>query len=171
MQELRQMLRRVPNFPKPGISFKDITPILNNGEAFTSVIDALCGLAALHSPPKIVGIESRGFILGSAVAYAMHLPFVPARKKGKLPAETVQARYALEYGEDVLEMHKDALVPGDRVVVIDDLLATGGTAEAVCHLVESLGAELSGLLFLIELTELQGVKRLASYPVHVLIRE
>lgn len=170
MSDIHSLIRAVPDFPKPGILFRDITPVLADPDALGKVVDAMAGLAALHAPTHIVGIESRGFILGVPVAHLMGLPFIPARKPGKLPRETRRAEYELEYGTDALEIHADALHAGDRVVVIDDLLATGGTAGAASALVEGAGATVVDVLVLIELVALGGAARLAPRAVHSLIR-
>jgi adenine phosphoribosyltransferase len=170
MPDIQSLIREVPDFPKPGILFRDITPVLADPDALAKVVDALAGLAALSAPTHIVGIESRGFILGVPVAHMMGLPFIPARKPGKLPCATRRAEYALEYGTDALEIHADALKAGDRVIVIDDLLATGGTAGAACDLVEGFGATVTGVLVMIELVALGGVARLAPRTVHALIK-
>lgn len=170
MPDIKSLIRDVPDFPKPGILFRDITPVLANPEAMARVVEAMVGVASLSAPTVVVGIESRGFILGVPVAYRMRLPFVPARKPGKLPRETRGAQYQLEYGTDSMEIHADAIRPGDRVVVIDDLLATGGTAGAVCSLVEGLGGTVCGVLVLIELADLGGRARLVPRPVHALLR-
>ena len=170
MLDLKSIIRDVPDFPKPGILFKDITPVLSNPDAFEVVVDALAGLTRAVGATHVVGIESRGFILGTPVAVGLGLPFVPVRKPGKLPADTERVDYELEYGTDALEIHKDALNSGDRVVIIDDLLATGGTAEAACELVSKSGAKVAGVLVMIELSFLNGVERLKQYDVHSLIR-
>ncbi len=167
--KLKEMVRDIPDFPKPGILFADITPILADGELFAEVIDALSALVTLSGANKILAIESRGFIFGAPVARDLALPLIPVRKPGKLPAKVVRVEYALEYGTDTLEMHADALSPGDRVVVIDDLLATGGTAEAACILAEGQGADVVSLLFLIELPPLGGRARLSPRAVSCLV--
>lgn len=170
MTDIKSLIREVPDFPKAGILFRDITPVLSHPEAMGKVVDAMVGVARLSGPTIVVGIESRGFILGVPVAHQMRLPFVPARKPGKLPRETRRAEYQLEYGTDALEIHADAVRPGDRVVVVDDLLATGGTADAVCRLIEDLGATVCGVLVLIELVDLGGLAKLAPRPVHALLK-
>ena len=170
MLDLKDLIRDVPDFPKPGILFKDITPVLSSPEAFEIVVDAMAGLVRAMGATHVVGIESRGFILGTPVAMALELPFIPVRKPGKLPYSTERVDYALEYGTDALEIHTDAVTRGDRVVIIDDLLATGGTAQAACELVEKLGAEVVGLLVMIELTGLNGIDKLRPRDVHSLIR-
>lgn len=168
--DLAPLIRNVPGFPKPGIQFKDITTLLKNGPAFRSVIDGWRERYAEQRVDAIVGAEARGFMFGAALAYALGLPFVPVRKPGKLPAETLSESYQLEYGTDSLEVHKDALSAGDRVVLIDDLLATGGTMRAVARLVERLGAEIVEIAFVIELPLLNGREQLQGYPVHTLVK-
>jgi adenine phosphoribosyltransferase len=170
MSDLKSLIAEVPDFPKAGILFRDITPVLANPVAFNQVTDALCGLTRLAGATHIVGIESRGFLFGVGVAQRLSLPFVPVRKPGKLPRATRRAEYALEYGTDAVEVHVDAVAPGDRVVVVDDLLATGGTAEAACRLIEACGAHVGAVLGVIELGALGGVERLAPRPVHALLR-
>ena len=167
---LGDLIRDIPDFPKPGILFKDITPVLGNAEAMDDVVDALAGLSRVVDGTLVVGIESRGFIFGTPVAYALDLPFVPIRKPGKLPAECARIEYELEYGTDALEMHIDAIPNGARVVIIDDLLATGGTAEAACQLVEDAGGVVAAVLTVIELVELGGRQRLSPRQVHSLIQ-
>jgi adenine phosphoribosyltransferase len=156
MEELKKIIREVPDYPKPGILFYDITTLLKNPDAFKKVIDILTERYRDKGITKILGIDSRGFIFAPCVAYNLGIGFVPVRKKGKLPAETISADYDLEYGSNTIEIHKDALEPGDKVVVIDDLIATGGTANATVKLVETLGAELIEMAFMIELTFLNG---------------
>ncbi|HOD51270.1 MAG TPA: adenine phosphoribosyltransferase [Candidatus Hydrogenedentes bacterium] len=167
--DLEALIRNVPDFPKPGIQFKDITTLLKNGPAFKHIIDGWRDRYADRGVDAIVGAEARGFMFGGALAYALGLPFVPVRKPGKLPAETLSETFQLEYGTDTLEIHKDALNAGERVVLIDDLLATGGTMEAVAKLVERLGAEIVEIAFVIELPLLKGRERLRAYPVHTLV--
>ena len=165
---LQALVRDVPDFPQTGIVFRDITPLLGNGAALRSAVDAL---AALHDGiDSVVGIESRGFILGAPVAYALGVGMVPVRKLGRLPRATERADYALEYGTNTVEIHADALWPGERVLIIDDVLATGGTAAATAELVERLGGEVAGIAVLIELPDLGGRDRLASYAVTSLIQ-
>ena len=163
MERLKGMIRNIPDFPSPGIMFRDITTVLKDPEGLSIAVDAisdsLCGLEY----DLVIGPESRGFIFGVPLAYKMKKGFVPARKVGKLPAETAKKSYALEYGEAEIEVHKDAIYPGSRIVLVDDLLATGGTAKAVADLVTELGAELVGMAFLIELAALEGRKVLAGY--------
>jgi adenine phosphoribosyltransferase len=167
--ELADRVRDVPDFPTEGILFKDITPLVADPAYFKETVDRLVEWAAPRRPDVILGAEARGFIFGGALAYALGCGFVPARKPGKLPWETVEATYELEYGVDTLEMHRDAVASGHRVIVLDDVLATGGTARAKIELVEQLGGEVAGALFVIELTFLNGREKLAGYDVHALI--
>jgi adenine phosphoribosyltransferase len=166
---LKSLIRDVPDFPKPGIVFKDITPLLGHGEALRQTAELLAGRARRWQPAHVVAIESRGFIFGALVAQALGVGLVPVRKPGKLPWKTSRREYALEYGTDALEMHEDALQPGRPAIVVDDLLATGGTAAATAHLVEEQGAKVVGCLFLIELAFLGGRGKLAPFPVDALI--
>lgn len=168
--DLREFVRDIPDFPKPGILFRDITPLLADGKALGACLTALEERARKLDPDVVVGIESRGFIFGVPLASRMGLGFVPVRKPGKLPAKTVAESYALEYGEDSIEIHEDALERGQRVLVVDDLLATGGTAAAAARLVRRLGAELVGLLFVIELGALGGREKLSGESAQALIR-
>ena len=167
--ELRGYIRDIPDFPKPGIVFKDITPMLLDPSALDAAIARLAAFARPLSVDFVVAAEARGFILGAAIARQLGAGFVPARKPGKLPSETVSAEYVLEYGVDALEVHADALAGGHRVLVHDDLLATGGTAAALCELVERLGSVVVACAFVIELSFLGGRERLAPRPVHALI--
>lgn len=167
--DLRDYIRDIPDFPRPGILFRDITPLLLNSRALGYAIDGLSELAAPLQVDFVVAAEARGFILGAAIARALGAGFVPARKPGKLPHDTVSAEYALEYGIDALEVHADALAGGARVLIHDDLLATGGTADALCRLVGDLGGEVAGCAFLVELTFLGGRARLAPHAVHTLV--
>ena len=167
--DLAAIIRNVPDFPKPGIQFKDVTTLLAEPAAVREIIAGWQARYADKQLDAIVGIEARGFIFGAVLAYAMGLPFVPARKKGKLPAETIAEEFDLEYGTDIVEMHTDALKPGQRVVIIDDLLATGGTAEAVVRLVSRLGAHVVEAAFVVELPPLGGRGKLAELPVHTLV--
>lgn len=167
--DLAPLIRNVPDFPKPGIQFKDVTTLLQYPDAFAYIIEEWKQRYSGKDITAIVGAEARGFIFGAALAYAMGVPFVPARKQGKLPADTICEEYKLEYGTAVLEMHRDALKKGDRVILIDDLLATGGTMKAVSVMVERLGAEIVEIAFVIELLPLGGRERLAGYPVHALV--
>lgn len=169
LQKLRAAVRDVPDFPKPGILFKDITPILGNGDLFQIAIGGLVAAAEAARPDVIAGIDARGFILGGAVAHAMGLGFVPIRKKGKLPWHCEAVSYALEYGEAVVELHVDAIGRGQRVVLIDDLLATGGTAGAAAQLIRLIGGDLVKVLFMIELGFLSGREKLAPAPIEALL--
>jgi adenine phosphoribosyltransferase len=168
--DLKQAIRDIPDFPKKGIIFKDITTLLGQGYLFREAIDRLADYYQGKKVAKVVGIESRGFILGAPIAYRLGAGVVPIRKKGKLPYKTVSATYQLEYGEDTLQMHEDAISPGQRVLIVDDLLATGGTARATIELVKKLGGEIVGLAFLVELTFLNGRKNLSGYDIHTLIK-
>jgi adenine phosphoribosyltransferase len=165
---LRALVRDVPDFPQAGIIFRDITPLLGNGVALRLAVDALAGL--YQDIDSVVGIESRGFILGAPVAYALGVGMIPVRKLGRLPRATERADYALEYGTNTVEIHADALRPGERVLIVDDVLATGGTAAATAELVERLGGQVAGIAVLIELPDLGGRDRLASYAVTSLLR-
>lgn len=167
--DLRSMIRDVPDFPKPGIVFKDVMPLIADPAAFRESIDQLAAWAGPRTPDLILGAEARGFIFGGALAYALGCGFVPARKPGKLPWHTVEATYDLEYGTDALQVHADALRPGSRVIVLDDVLATGGTARAKIELVEQLGGVVVGGLFVIELAFLHGRDKLEGYDVHALV--
>jgi adenine phosphoribosyltransferase len=167
--DLREYVRDVPDFPKPGIVFKDITPLLLNPAAMDAAISGLSEIAAPREVDFVVAAEARGFILGGAIARQLGAGFVPARRPGKLPKETVSADYTLEYGLDALEVHADALAGGARVLVHDDLLATGGTAAALCELITELGASVVACAFLVELSFLGGRDRLAPYRVETLI--
>lgn len=168
--KLEERIRDVPDFPKKGIIFKDITPLLKDTAAFKYVIDLLTERYHDKGVEVVVAMEARGFILGAPLAYKLGVAFVPVRKVGKLPAETVSAQYSLEYGVDSLEMHKDAILPGQKVLIVDDLLATGGTIAATIELVEKLGGEVIGIAFLIELTFLNGRQKLKDYQVMSLIQ-
>jgi adenine phosphoribosyltransferase len=163
------LIRDVPDFPRPGILFKDITPVLSSPEAMREVIERFHEFAREKAPTIIVGIESRGFVFGMPLALAMGLPFVPVRKSGKLPYQTIQEEYALEYGTNSMEVHTDAILPGDRVIIVDDLLATGGTASAAKRLVNRLGGTVEGFAFLIELNFLQGRLALGDEDVLALL--
>jgi adenine phosphoribosyltransferase len=166
---LKAAIRDVPDFPKPGIVFKDITTLLREPALFHGVSNLLTEMCRGHAADKVVAIESRGFILGGVLADRLGLGFVPVRKPGKLPSRTVKASYALEYGTDTLEIHADALMPGERVLVVDDVIATGGTAQAVAELCQSLGASVTAFAFLIELGFLGGRAKLARHEVLSLI--
>ena len=167
--DLAQYIRNVPDFPIEGIQFKDITTLLKDPVPFSASIEALLEHYDEAEIDVVVGVESRGFIWGAVLAYELGVGFVPVRKPGKLPAETVRAEYTLEYGTNALEMHKDAIEPGQKALVIDDLLATGGTAKATCELVEQLGGEVVSVAFLIELTSLDGRAKLDGYDVLSLV--
>jgi adenine phosphoribosyltransferase len=167
---IKQMIRDVPDFPKQGILFKDITTVLADGESYRKVIDLLADRYEGHGIDRVVAVEARGFILGAPLAYKLGAGFVPVRKKGKLPYKTLQTSYDLEYGQDTLEIHEDALVKGHKVLVVDDLLATGGTVGAVVKLVERLGGSVEELAFMIELEFLHGRAKLAPHRVHSLIK-
>lgn len=168
-ERAKTLIRDVPDFPKPGILFKDITPMLADAAAFHEVIGAMTREAGRMQAQRIAGIESRGFLFGAPVAHTLGLGFVPIRKVGKLPWRTRRQDYDLEYGTSAVEIHEDAVQPGQRVVIVDDLLATGGTAQAAAKLVEDLGGTVAGFLFLIELSFLPGRERLAGYDVVSLI--
>ena len=167
--DLRALIRDIPDFPSAGILFKDITPLLLDHVAVRQAVGRLAEWAEPRDVDFVVAAEARGFILGAPLALALDAGFVPARKPGKLPSETVSAEYILEYGVDALEMHADALAHGARVLIHDDLLATGGTARALAELVEELGASVVGFAFLVELEFLEGRRRLEGYDVHALI--
>lgn len=163
----RSLILDVPDFPQPGILFRDVTPLLENGEGLRSAVDALAG--AFTNIDVVAGIESRGFIFGAPVAYALGVGMVPVRKPGKLPRATASADYALEYGVNTLQLHRDAVTPAQRVLIVDDVLATGGTAAATVALIEELGAEVAGVAVLIELTALGGRDKLGDVPLVSLI--
>ena len=163
MSVLDKKIRDIPDFPKPGVMFKDITPLLADPATFSTAVDAIVVSFGRGSIDKVVGIEARGFIIAAPVAYHFSAGFVPLRKAGKLPYETVSETYDLEYGTETLEVHSDAFTPGDRVLIVDDVLATGGTARAACNLVESAGAKVAGLAFVIELGFLNGKSQIDGY--------
>jgi adenine phosphoribosyltransferase len=167
---LKARIRDVPDFPEPGVLFKDIMPLLADPACFHEVTDLIADWAEPRKPDVILGAEARGFILGATVAYKLGCGFVAARRPGKLPWKTVSATYALEYGENSLELHADAITSGQRVLVHDDVLATGGTARAICDLAEQLGGEIVGVAFVIELGFLEGTKQLEGRDVHSLIQ-
>ena len=169
-ENLKRYIRNIPDFPKKGILFRDITTLIKNPRVFKKVIDTFYKRYKKKKIDIVVAVEARGFIFGSVLAYKLNAGFVPVRKKGKLPAETVEVTYSLEYGEDTLTMHKDAIKKGQRILIVDDLLATGGTVKAVTELVEKLGGKVIECAFLIELTSLNGRKKLEKYPVFSLIR-
>lgn len=170
MDEIRARIRDVPDFPKKGIVFKDITPVLSDARLFRRVVDAFAARWKGEAVGKVVGIESRGFLFAAPLAYALGAGLCIVRKPGKLPWETVREAYQLEYGQDSLELHVDALGPGDRALVVDDVLATGGTADAVGRLVARQGAQLLGYSFLLELSALNGARKLGAGAVHALVR-
>ncbi|HEX7083474.1 MAG TPA: adenine phosphoribosyltransferase [Gaiellaceae bacterium] len=167
--DLRSKIREVPDFPTPGVGFKDITPLLADPSALRQTVGSLADWVREREPNLVLGPEARGFILGAAIAAEAGVGFLPARRPGKLPPETVSASYALEYGQNSLELHPELIQPGTRVVVHDDVLATGGTVEAICRLVRQLGGEVVGACFVIELTFLGGRERLAGLDLHALI--
>ncbi len=163
------MIREVPDWPQPGVGFKDVTPLLADPKALDQTVEELARWAEAKKPDMILGAEARGFILGAAIAREIGTGFVPARRPGKLPPETVSATYQLEYGTNALELHPDLIPAGSRVLIHDDVLATGGTVEAIAGLVESLGATVVGVCFIIELTFLNGRERLSKYDLHAII--
>ncbi len=165
MKKVEDYIRTIPDFPEPGIMFRDVTTILQDAEGFKLAIDEMIKLLDGVDCDIIAGAESRGFVFGAPIAYALGKPFVLIRKKGKLPCETVEKTYDLEYGTATIEMHKDAVKSGQKVVIVDDLIATGGTIEAACSLVEELGGEVAKIIFLMELKGLNGRERLAKYDV------
>jgi len=165
MKTVADYVRTIPDFPEPGIMFRDVTTVLQDPDGFKLAIDEMQKVLEGLDFDVIAGTESRGFIFGTPLAYNLHKPFVLVRKKGKLPAETVEMEYDLEYGSAVIEMHKDSIQPGQKVVLVDDLIATGGTMEAAAKLVEKLGGEVVKMLFLMELEGLEGRKKLAKYDV------
>jgi adenine phosphoribosyltransferase len=167
--DLKKLIREVPDFPKPGILFYDVTTLLRDKDGFGSVIDSLAGHYREKRVDIVLGIEARGFIFAPPVAYALETGFIPVRKPKKLPWEVASMEYALEYGVDTLEIHTDAVKPGQHVLIVDDVLATGGTAQAVTKLVEKIGGIVAGLAFVIELDFLKGREKLAGYDVHSLV--
>lgn len=168
--DLKKTIREIKDFPKEGIDFKDITTLMQDGDAFKYTIDQFVNELKDQNIDIIVGPEARGFLMGTPVAYALGVGFVPVRKPGKLPYETESYEYGLEYGTDVLEIHKDAIKPGQRVAIVDDLLATGGTMEAAAKLIEKIGGEVVSMQFLIELEELKGKDKLSNYHINSLIK-
>jgi len=168
--DYKQYIKIVENWPKEGIEFKDITPLMDNGKAFKAAVDEIVTYAKKQEIDIVVGPEARGFIIGCPVSYALEVGFAPVRKEGKLPREVIKVDYGLEYGENVLTIHKDAIKPGQRVLITDDLLATGGTIEATIKLVEELGGIVAGCAFLIELSYLNGLEKLDGYDVLTLMR-
>ena len=169
MIHLEDYIRDIKDFPKKGIVFKDITPLLSSPKASKACLDGLLKLIGTQKIDKVVGIEARGFFFGNTLAQSLNAGFVPVRKPGKLPSHTISQTYDLEYGSDTLEMHKDAILKGDRVLIHDDVLATGGTARAVCNLVEDLGGVIVQCNFLMELDFLEGANRIKEYPVTSLL--
>ncbi|HXX64951.1 MAG TPA: adenine phosphoribosyltransferase [Bacteroidota bacterium] len=169
-QDLLSAVRTIPDFPKPGIMFRDITTVLKSGPLLARTVDLLYERYRSTGIDKVVGVEARGFVIGGALAYRLGAGFVPARKPGKLPAKTLRETYALEYGTDAVEIHADAISEGERVLMHDDLLATGGTMVAACRLVERLGGRIAGVCFLIELTPLKGRDRLRGHDIFSLIQ-
>lgn len=169
MQDLEKLIRNVPDFPKPGIGFKDITTLLKDGKAFQQAVNSMYEPFKSDHVQKIAGIDSRGFIFGGAMAFNLGIGFVPFRKPGKLPAKTIRETYEMEYGTDSIDIHIDAVQKGERVLVVDDLLATGGTAAAACKLVDRLGGIVVGVAFLIELSFLNGRAKLPGRKINVLI--
>ena len=170
MKKIEDYVRSIPDFPEPGIIFRDVTSILQDADGLKLAIDSMQAFLQDVDVDVIVGTESRGFMFGVPIAYNLHKAFVPVRKKGRLPAETVSKEYNLEYGSAVIEIHKDALKPGDKVVVVDDLIATGGTAKALAELVEEVGAEVCAMTFLIELEDLKGRDVLKDYNVKSIVK-
>jgi adenine phosphoribosyltransferase len=186
VKELKSSIRSIPDFPKKGILFRDITTLLKESQRFKDAIEIIAekyieeeridktppykGIGGSIPVDKVIAVEARGFIFGGAIAYKLGAGFIPVRKKGKLPAEVLEATYELEYGTDTLQVHRDAINRGDKVLIVDDLLATGGTAKAACQLIEKIGARIIGIEFLIELTDLQGIEKLKGYPVHSIIK-
>ena len=169
-QKLRELVRDVPDYPKKGIVFKDITTLIKKGDAFEEVINMFLEKCKDKKVDLVAAVESRGFIFGGVLANKLKVGFVPIRKFGKLPADTVEQKYDLEYGTDTLEIHKDAVAPGQKVLIVDDLLATGGTIKAACKLVEKLGGEVAGILVMIELGFLNGRDKLTDYDLFTLIK-
>ena len=168
--ELKEYIRNVPDFPKPGIQFKDITPLLKDPDAFRQAVDRFAEYCTAFTIDAIVGIEARGFLLAAPLAYRLEKPLIPVRKQGKLPFHTTSLTYALEYGNDTVEIHQDAVADGQHVLIVDDLLATGGTMAATARLVEKSGARVAALVVLVELTDLNGRAALKGYDVHSLIQ-
>ncbi|MDD5731217.1 MAG: adenine phosphoribosyltransferase [Candidatus Omnitrophica bacterium] len=166
---LEKSIVNIIDFPKPGIIFRDITSLIQNKKAFKKAVDLLAGKYKNRKIDKVVGVEARGFIFGAAIAHKLGAGFIPVRKKGKLPRKTISASYELEYGTDTLEIHEDAIKPGERILVIDDLLATGGTVNAVVGLINQLKGRIQGIAFVIELVDLKGRDKLKDYPVFSLV--
>ena len=168
-KSIKSKIRTVPHWPKEGIMFKDITTLLKDAQGFKETIDLLHKRYKNKKIDKVIGIESRGFILGAALAYKLNVGFIPIRKPGKLPGETISESYQLEYGEDKLEIHSDAIDSNNNVLLVDDLLATGGSAQAACKIIEKLSGKIVGIVFLIELSFLNGREKLKKYDIHTLI--
>jgi len=168
-QWLKTLVREIPDYPKPGVTFRDITPLLGNADGFARAVDELVHRFSGVGVDRVLGMEARGFILAAPVAYRLHAGFIPVRKAGKLPWAVVREEYSLEYGTDKLEIHRDAIHPGERILIIDDVLATGGTADATCRLVEALGGEVVGLGFMLELDGLGGRERFGHRRVESLV--
>ncbi len=169
MDELKKTIREVPDWPKEGILFYDITTLLKDADAFKKAIDAMCKPYEGRKIDAMLGVESRGFIFASVMAERLGTGFIPVRKPGKLPSSVISETYALEYGEDTIEMHEDAVQPGQKILIVDDLLATGGTAQAACNLVKKAGGEVAGCCFMVELTFLNGREKLADYELFSLL--
>ena len=169
MKQLEEYVRSIPDFPEEGIIFRDITSVLQDAKGLHMAIDQMQEKIADLDFDVVVGPESRGFIFGVPIAYNLNKPFIPVRKKGKLPCETIEKEYALEYGNAVIEMHRDSIQPGQKVLIVDDLIATGGTTKAMIEMIESLGGQVSGIVFLMELAGLEGRKRLEGYRVESVI--
>jgi len=167
---LEKSIRNIPDFPKPGIIFRDITSLIQNKAAFKKAVDLLANKYKGKKIDKVVGVEARGFIFGASVAHRIGAGFIPVRKKGKLPCKTISATYELEYGTDTLEIHEDAIKPGEKIIIIDDLLATGGTVKAVTSLINQLKGKIQGIGFVIELVDLKGREKLKDYPVFSLVK-
>ena len=167
MSKILETIRTIPNFPKEGIMFRDVTTLFSNPEAFKETIEKICSYWKNKNVSKIIGIEARGFVMGSCVSLELDLPFIPVRKKGKLPFTTIEQSYKLEYGEATIEIHTDALNPNDNVLIIDDLIATGGTALAAISLVKKLDASISGCSFIIDLPDLNGKKKILDLGIEV----
>jgi len=169
-ESLKAAIREIPDWPKPGILFYDITTLLKQGSCFAQAIDAITEPFKDKNIDIVLGMEARGFIFAPTVAYALGAGFVPVRKPGKLPAEKLQVNYELEYGTDSLEVHKDAILPGQRALIVDDLIATGGTAKAVAEMTKAMGATVEGLAFMVELTFLNGREKISGYNIHSLLK-
>ena len=170
MEDLRSLIRDIPDFPEPGVVFKDITPVLANADAFDTLVEAIAAPYRNKGVTSVAGIEARGFTLAAPVALALDAGFVPIRKPGKLPFDTIREDYSLEYGTDSLEIHVDAVHPGEKVLLVDDVIATGGTAAAAVRLLRGIGAEVVGFSVFIELVFLSGTKMLDGVPIHALVR-